>query len=39
MELSPGDSSRRMEGGEALRQPPSVPGHFLRFVSFGAVDS
>gem|GEM_PF-1632843 len=42
MELSPGDSSRRMEGGEALRQPrrpPPMPGHFRRFVSFGAVDS
>ena len=28
-----------MEGGEALPQPPSMSGHFLRFVSFGAVDS
>lgn len=28
-----------MEGGEALRQPPSMPDHFLRLVSFGAVDS
>ncbi|MEN1478831.1 hypothetical protein AAIH16_35170, partial [Pseudomonas aeruginosa] len=34
-----GIARERMEGGEALRPPPSMPVHFLRFASFGAVDS
>ena len=28
-----------MEGGEDLLPPPAMPSHFLRFASFGAVDS